>query len=154
MNTKQIQITFVILLLSLFLVPMIFLQHWWGTQVGWPFGYLEIPNLSYGSTNFQWIWDIFLAYPTGFQDLDYMVYLALAATIGLGVDAALVIVSLKATAHRWFLALTSILNIGFGVAVISVTSWYTTVSDSFVFTPLGILLVALGGILIYQITRS
>ncbi len=151
MNTKQIQITFVILLLSLFLVPMIYLEHWWGTQIGWPWGFYNvIPNPINGTSGFHPIWEMFPTFPP----VDAIYYAALAAVIGALIDTALILVSLMATSRMWFVRLTAILNIGFGAAVLAITSWYTTVAGSLVFSPLAIVLLVMGGIILFQTTRD
>ena len=151
MNTKQIQITFVILLLSLFLVPMIYLEYWWGTQTGWPWGFYNIiPNPINGTTGFHAIWEMFPAFPPA----DPIYYAALIAEIGVFIDTALIIIALIATSRRWFLSLTALLNIGFGATAIFVTSWYSTVSGALIFSPLGIVLLICGGIVLFQASRS
>lgn len=151
MNSKQIQITFVILLLSLFLVPMIYLEYWWGTRTGWPWGFYDfIPNPINGTTGFYPIWEMFAAFPF----VDPINYAALIAVIGVFIDTALIVISIIATSRKWFVSFTAILNIGFGAAVLVVTTWYTTVAGSLVFPPLGIVLLVLGGIILFQTTRS
>jgi len=149
MNTKQIKITFVILLLSLFLVPMIIFQHGWGLQVGWPWGFFTFP-IPPESNYFQWIWEVFLAFPS----MDIMFYVALVATVGVVVDVVLLLLSMKAISHRWFTALTALLNIAFGVAAILVTAIHSSYSGSLVLSPLGIFLVICGGIAVFQIMRA
>ena len=130
---------------------MIYLEHWWGTQTGWPWGFYNvIPNPIHGTTGFHVIWEMFPAFPP----VDPIYYAALIAVIGVFIDTALIIISIIATSRKWFLSLTAIINIGFGVTTIIISAAYTVYSGSLIFTPLGILLVALGGILIYQITRS
>jgi len=86
--------------------------------------------------------------------MSIMFYLALAAVVGIVVDAVLVIISIIAISHRRFYLLTALLNIGFGATVILVTSIYSIYSGSLVISPLAIFVVIWGGIAIYQIMRS
>ena len=86
MTTKRIQLIFLIMLIGLFAVPMIILFQSWGTQIGWPWGFYNIVNPGEGTTNFQWIWEVFLN-PIGFTGVEYMFYVAMVATIGVAVSA-------------------------------------------------------------------
>lgn len=150
MTSKRISMTFIIILLGLFLIPTIFLQQEWGYQYGWVWGLFSVAVPPYTGFSFQWIWDLFLAFPS----MDLLLYLGLAATVGVMVDALLLIISLKAISHRWFTSLTALLNLAFGVAAILVTLTQSINSGSLVLSPLGIFLVICGAIALIQIIKS
>ncbi len=145
MNSKRISLIFVILLLALLLVPMLYLQNEWGFGFGWLWGF----NGSYWG--FEPIWE---AFKTGFPPMSVMFYLALAAVIGIVVDAVLLIIAIKATSHRQYLLLTALLNVGFGVTVILVTTIYSIISGSIFISPSAIVVVIIAGIAYYQIQKA
>ena len=148
MNSKKISYLFLIMLIGIFLIPMIILIHPWGFQFGWPYGFFtEI----FGATNFQWIWDMMLAIDPA---VDFMFYVEITALVGLAIDIALIIITIKASSNRFFVMVSSGINIAFGAVVIGVTTWYSSISTSLAFSPLGIFLPVCGGIAIYLVMKS
>ncbi len=146
MNTKQIQIIFVIILLGLLLIPMLYLQ----LPYGYGFGWLLVFQSSW--SGFAPIWEVFAS---GFASVSIeWYYLALAAVIGIVVDIVLIIFSIKAPSRRRLLFITAFLNLGFGATAILGTTAYSLLSGDLFISPAAIFVVICTGFAALQIRKS
>ncbi|MFX0099893.1 MAG: hypothetical protein ACFFCS_09935 [Candidatus Hodarchaeota archaeon] len=144
MKLKKKAMIFFIMIIGVFAIPMVYLIHPWGNQIGWIWGFSTQLTVPGDIPQFEWTWQMLQNVASGSNPI-YI--LEVVAIICLFVALALMVLAIMMNSNKRVVISASTILAAYGVIVIIGMAAYnaSAVAISVAYTPLGIFLPACSG---------